>query len=166
MKEKSTLFGKLGIFLMPVAIASLFEIPTIAYAYDDHENCKQEHWNKEKQAEFFQKRQIELHDKLALTSVQESAWNKFVNKTKPNEMHKKEDWAEMSKLTTPERLDRQHYICSSCTTPPVRSTMSGVTLSKGNVFPPNSVANLSASCCREKAASVGPMDPVFLLPNT
>ena len=106
MKEKSTPLGKLGIFLMPVAVASLFEIPTLAYAYDDHENCKQEHWDKKNQAEFFQKRQIELHDKLALTSVQESAWNKFVNMTKPNEMHKKEDWAEMSKLTSPERLDR------------------------------------------------------------
>jgi len=70
------------------------------------ENVDIGHWDKEKRAEFFQKRQKELHDKLALTSSQEPAWNRLVAKIKPNEMHKKEDWKEMSKLRHQKRLDR------------------------------------------------------------
>jgi protein CpxP len=107
MKEESTLFRTLRApLLVFLALTSLVAISSITYAHDNHGGCKQGHWDKEKQGEFFQRHQKELHDKLALTSVQESAWNNFVAKTKPNEMHKKEDWTEMSKLTTPERLDR------------------------------------------------------------
>jgi periplasmic protein CpxP/Spy len=107
MKKESILSKALRTsLLIPLALTSLVAISSVAYSHEDHDGCKQAHWDKAKQGEFFQKRQKELHDKLALTSTQESAWNSFVEKTKPNEMHKKEDWAEMSKLTTPERLDQ------------------------------------------------------------
>jgi len=105
--KKSSGLGKFGAAtLIPIALASIFAISNIAYAHDEDGKCGHGHWDKDKRAEFFQKRQKELHDKLALTSSQEPAWNSFVAKIKPNEMHKKEDWKEISKLPTPERLDR------------------------------------------------------------
>ena len=91
--------------LIPLTLTTLVAISSVAYSHENHGDCKQGRWDKAKQAEFFQKRQKELHDQLALTSTQEPAWNNFVEKTKPTEMHKKEDWLEISKLTTPERLD-------------------------------------------------------------
>lgn len=63
-------------------------------------------------------------------------------------------------------LNISGYICSSLTTPPVRSTIFGVILSKSNTLPPKVFANFTASCWLENAANVGPIDPVFLLPKT
>lgn len=106
MKKESLLSKTLKTsLLIPLTLTTLVAISSVAYSHENHGDCKQGHWDKAKQAEFFQKRQKELHDKLALTVTQEPAWNNFVEKTKPTEMHKKEEWAELSKLTTPERLD-------------------------------------------------------------
>ena len=53
------------------------------------------------------KNQSDLHDKLNLTEVQESAWQTFVDSmsvlSKPN----RADRAAMEKLTTPERMEQQ-----------------------------------------------------------
>jgi len=113
---KSTGFGKtqsrienklFGALLL--AFAGLITTSAGAYA-DGH--CEHEqwghhgHWNKEKHAEFFQKHQKALHDKLAITAAQEPAWSSFVARTTPTEIHQHADWAEVSKLPTPERLDR------------------------------------------------------------
>jgi periplasmic protein CpxP/Spy len=92
-------------FILPLAVTSLIAISSVAYSSEGHEGCMHSHWDKAKQGEFFQKHQKELHEKLALTSNQEPAWNTFNEKTKPSDMHHKEDWAEISKLSTPERLD-------------------------------------------------------------
>jgi len=107
MKKESILSKALKTsLLIPLTLTTLVAISSVAYSHENHGDCKHEHWDKAKQSEFFQKRQQELHGKLALTSTQESAWGNYVANSKPNEMHKKEDWAEISKLTTPERLDR------------------------------------------------------------
>ncbi len=78
----------------------------LAHADGDQKHCDHQHWNQERRSEHFEKRQQALHDKLALTANQEAAWNTFVAKTKPSERHGKADWSELSKLSTPERLDR------------------------------------------------------------
>ncbi|HWQ94699.1 MAG TPA: Spy/CpxP family protein refolding chaperone [Gammaproteobacteria bacterium] len=57
-------------------------------------------------AERIEKRQAELHDKLKLTSVQETAWKSFHEKMKPTESHKRPDRSELSALHAPERLER------------------------------------------------------------
>jgi hypothetical protein len=48
-----------------------------------------------------------LHADLKLSADQESAWSTFVEKTKPEARHARPDWAEISKLSTPDRLDKE-----------------------------------------------------------
>jgi periplasmic protein CpxP/Spy len=105
--EKVSLLSKVlkSSFILPIAVTSFIAISSVAYSSEGHEGCMHSHWDKAKQGEYFQKRQMELHDKLALSSSQEPAWKSFVEKTKPSDRHPKEDWAEISKLSTPERLD-------------------------------------------------------------
>ena len=59
----------------------------------------------------FQKRaeahRAKLHADLKLSADQESAWTTFVEKTKPGAPHARPDWAEISKLSTPDRLDKE-----------------------------------------------------------
>ena len=51
-------------------------------------------------------RQNKLHDKLALSAAQEPSWKDLLAESKTAESRPKPDWAELSKLSTPERLDR------------------------------------------------------------
>jgi phage shock protein A len=48
-----------------------------------------------------------LHADLKLNADQESAWNTFAAKTKPQPHPARPNWSEISKLSTPERLDKQ-----------------------------------------------------------
>jgi len=95
-------FMKHGITAMAFATcATLLTTPLLASA-----DCEHGHWDKSSHSEFMQQRQNALHDKLGLSASQQAAWNDFVVKSKPGEHPAKPDWAELSKLTTPERLDR------------------------------------------------------------
>lgn len=58
-----------------------------------------------KQYQGAQDRLGRLHDALKLTDKQESAWEKFVETTKP-ERKERPDQKGMSELTTPERLEK------------------------------------------------------------
>lgn len=51
-------------------------------------------------------RMLQLHDALALTSDQEAAWTTFVNAMSPPATQTKPDWAALSALTAPERMDK------------------------------------------------------------
>ena len=84
-----------------VAFVALAAIPVFANAEYEHANC-----DKSKHSEFFEKRQSELHDRLGLSASQEAAWNNFVVKSKSNDHQTRPDWSELSKLSTPDRLDR------------------------------------------------------------
>jgi hypothetical protein len=48
-----------------------------------------------------------LHADLKLSADQESAWTTFVEKTKPEAPRERPDWTEISKLSTPDRLDKE-----------------------------------------------------------
>lgn len=91
--------------LIAVAFAALITISPLAHADNDQKHCDHKHWDQENRGEYFLKRQQELHDKLALTADQETAWSTFVAKTKPSEGHNKTDWPELSKFSTPDRMD-------------------------------------------------------------
>ncbi len=92
--------------LIVAAFVALIATSPLVHADNDQKHCDHQHWNQESRSEHFQKRQQALHDKLALTANQEAAWNTFVAKIKPSERHDKADWSELSKLSTPERMDR------------------------------------------------------------
>jgi len=93
---------KYGITIMlSMALVALVTMPLHATADDGHA-----HWDDSKRSEFFEKRQNALHDKLELTAAQEPAWKDFVTSIKPDEHRTKHDWSELSKLSTPDRLDR------------------------------------------------------------
>jgi periplasmic protein CpxP/Spy len=62
--------------------------------------------DKGKFAKFIEKRQTELHNKLKLTAEQEPAWNTFTEKMKATLPQGRPNWEEMSKLNTPERMDK------------------------------------------------------------
>jgi protein CpxP len=100
--NKPDSYVKYGIrILIPAAFVALIAIPLFARA-----DCEHGYWDKAKHSEFFQKHEKELHDKLGLTATQETAWNAFVAKSRPGERPKKPEWSELSKLSTPDRLDR------------------------------------------------------------
>ena len=99
--------------LIATVFVALMTTSVLAHADSEQKYCGHQRWSQEGRSEHFQKRQQELHDKLAITANQEAAWNTFVEKTKPGEKsgekvgerHEKADWSELSKLSTPERLD-------------------------------------------------------------
>ena len=92
--------------LFVAALTALICTSPLAHADNDHKHCDHQHLNQESHREHFQMRQQELHEKLALTANQDAAWAIFVAKTKPSERHDEAGWYELSKLSTPERLDR------------------------------------------------------------
>lgn len=47
-----------------------------------------------------------LHDALKLSADQETAWKAFAEKTKPQPRPARPDWAESSKLSTPDRMEK------------------------------------------------------------
>ncbi len=99
---KSQSFIKNGIVTLAfAAVASLVAAPLVAQA-----DCDHGHWDKAKHSEFMEKHQKELHEKLALSASQAPAWNNFVTNSKPKDGMAKPDWSELSKLSTPDRLDR------------------------------------------------------------
>src|ERR1039457_5755119 len=87
--------------LIPLVFAALIAMPLFVHADSEHS-----HWDKEKHSEYCQKHEQKLHDKLGLTASQESVCKDFIAKIKPEEHKAKQDWSELSKLSTPERLDR------------------------------------------------------------
>jgi Spy/CpxP family protein refolding chaperone len=92
---------KYGIIIMIVAaVSALAATPLLANA-----ECKHGHWDKSWRGEFMEKRQNVLHDKLALSASQQSAWDNFILMSKPGERPAKSEWSELSKLSTPDRLD-------------------------------------------------------------
>ena len=60
----------------------------------------------EKMAKFAEKRLADLHAKLKLTDQQEPAWKAFADKMKPLPKADRPDFEAMSRLPTPERMDR------------------------------------------------------------
>lgn len=64
----------------------------------------------EKMAQFFEKRLADLHGKLKLTDQQEPAWKTFTDKIKPMPKAERPDFEAMSKLPTPERMDRMQAL--------------------------------------------------------
>jgi hypothetical protein len=50
--------------------------------------------------------QAKLHDALKLNAGQETAWKAFSEKTKPQPRPARPDWAEFSKLSTPDRMEK------------------------------------------------------------
>ncbi len=61
-------------------------------------------------AKFMEKRLAVLHDALKLTPAQAPAWNSFVEKSKPPVAAGRPDFEALSKLPTPERLDRMQAL--------------------------------------------------------
>lgn len=57
-------------------------------------------------AKFMEKRLADMHTRLKLTDQQEGAWKSFTDKIKPAPATERPDFAALSKLPTPERLDR------------------------------------------------------------
>lgn len=95
---------KYGIYIMVfVAFAALVAIPLLASA--ENADCGHKHWDKSMRGDFMEKRQNALHDKLGLSTSQEAAWKDFIVRSKPGEHSTKPDWSELSKLSTPDRLD-------------------------------------------------------------
>lgn len=82
----------------------------IAFAAHDHDGGDKgayghAHWQAHR-AEHFEKHQAALHDKLALTADQESAWKSLQAKIKPQDKSERPDSEALSKLNTLQRLDR------------------------------------------------------------
>lgn len=95
-------FMKHGLLVMVLAaFGVLVLIPLLASA-----DCEHEHWDQTKRGEFPEKRQSMLHDKLGLSALQEPAWKDFIAKLKPSGQTSRPSGSELSKLSTPDRLDR------------------------------------------------------------
>lgn len=95
-------FEKYGIVIMALALFAIIIIrPILAHA-----ECEHGDWGKAKHSEFFDNRMKALHEDLKLSDSQQSAWDDFSQQLKPNEQAPKPDRSELSKLPTPERLDR------------------------------------------------------------
>ncbi|MDD5295963.1 MAG: Spy/CpxP family protein refolding chaperone [Rhodocyclaceae bacterium] len=61
-------------------------------------------------AKFMEKRMAQIHDALKLAPAQEPAWNVFADKVKPVPMAERPDFEALSKLPTPERLDKMQAL--------------------------------------------------------
>jgi hypothetical protein len=64
----------------------------------------------ERMAKYMEKRLARLHEALKLSPAQEPAWNVFAGKSKPQPMAARPDFEALSKLPTPERLDRMQAL--------------------------------------------------------
>jgi hypothetical protein len=64
----------------------------------------------ERMARHMEKRLARLHGALKLSPAQEPAWKSFVDKSKPQPMAARPDFEALSKLPTPERLDRMQAL--------------------------------------------------------
>ena len=91
-----------NIFLIGLAAIGLGTAPILALA---DSGCGPMGAGSGKFAERIEKRQAELHDKLKLTPVQETAWKSFHEKMKP-EARNRPDQSELSALHAPERMER------------------------------------------------------------
>lgn len=95
-------FEKYGVLIMALAlISTIIALPMLAHA-----ECGHKDWGNARHSEFFEKRTKTLHDKLKLADSQETAWNEFIEKSKPEARHQQLDRSELAGLSTPERLDR------------------------------------------------------------
>lgn len=64
------------------------------------------HFNQTKPAGNLAQRQAQLHDKLGLTADQEAAWTTFTGSMAPPANQTKPDWAAISALPAPDRMDK------------------------------------------------------------
>ncbi|MCU6434237.1 Spy/CpxP family protein refolding chaperone [Undibacterium sp. Jales W-56] len=78
--------------------------PPAMHDKDDMDHAK---WA-EKMQERMLRHQVELHDKLKLTTAQEPAWKTFIEAVKapPGAQPMRADPKEMDKLSTPERMEK------------------------------------------------------------
>lgn len=63
-------------------------------------------FNQVKPAANLAQRQAQLHDKLGLTPDQEAAWSAFTSSMTPPATPTKPDWAAISALPAPDRMDK------------------------------------------------------------
>jgi Spy/CpxP family protein refolding chaperone len=92
-------------FAMVSLIFAVFVAITFAPLNVDAE-CVHSGLGQAKHRELLDKRIGVLHSELRLSSEQEVAWTGFIEKSKSNEQVKIPNRYELSKLTTPERLER------------------------------------------------------------
>ncbi len=95
-------FEKLWVLIMALAMLAII----VALPIPAHAECGHGHWDKARQAEVFDQRMKTLHDVLKLSDSQEGAWHDFIGNLKPGERPLRMERSELSKLPTPERLDR------------------------------------------------------------
>ncbi|HUX62546.1 Spy/CpxP family protein refolding chaperone [Sulfuricella sp.] len=92
-----------NIFLIGLAAIGLGTAPVLALA---NPGCGPMGAGSGKFAERIEKRQAELHDKLKLTPVQETAWKSFSEKMKPTGARNRPDRSELASLHAPERMEK------------------------------------------------------------
>lgn len=62
--------------------------------------------NPEQMKERLARHQAELHDALKITAAQEPAWKAFIQSVTPKALPPREDFKELDKLTTPQRMEK------------------------------------------------------------
>ena len=100
--------------ILSVLVASLLSSTALlAFAQADNMAPHMGHhpMDPAKMEQIHAKHLAELKSKLKITPDQESAWNTFSNATKPPvRSMKRPDFAELNKLSTPERIDKMHAL--------------------------------------------------------
>lgn len=92
-----------NILLIGLATLGLGSAPILALA---NTGCGPMDGGSAKFAERIEKRQAELHDRLKLTSEQETAWKTFSEKMKPSGPRNRPDRSELASLHAPERMEK------------------------------------------------------------
>jgi hypothetical protein len=93
-----------GLILAFGSICLTAALSSGAYADENMHHHKYE--NEESRTEWRQNHLDELHTKLNLNASQEPAWKIYLGKIQSEKRPEHKDWEELSKLTTPERLDK------------------------------------------------------------
>lgn len=101
--------------LKKLAIAGVLVLVSGTVLADHGHGCGKGKFDKatwqEHRLEHFQQHQDKLHTMLQLTAAQENAWNTYQTQIKPDQSKaERPDPAEISKLTTPERLDKMEAL--------------------------------------------------------
>jgi len=90
-------------------LTTLAVSPAYAHEGADDAHCDRaghSHWQHQDRSEFIAQHQAQLHDQLKLSASQEANWASYIENTKPPEHPDRQQWEALSKLPTPERLDR------------------------------------------------------------
>jgi Spy/CpxP family protein refolding chaperone len=92
--------------LIIVGLASAgLGLGAVAVSANTGHHCHHGGFDKEKSAEYMQKRQTRLHDQLKLSAEQEPAWKTFTEKLKPAS-GERPSHEEFAGLKAPERMER------------------------------------------------------------